>query len=112
YLTVGNIATDDRVALFLTDYPNRSRLKLVGRMRALAPDADPDLAARLIDPANPARVERLMLIKVEAFDWNCPQHITPRFTEADLAPVAARLAALEAENAALTAKIAQLEGTA
>ncbi len=110
YLTVGNVATDDRVALFLMDYPQRRRLKLLGRMWAVAPDDDPALAARLTDPTQTARVERLLVIAVEAFDWNCPQHITPRFTATDLAPVASRMAALEDENAALRARIAKLEG--
>jgi predicted pyridoxine 5'-phosphate oxidase superfamily flavin-nucleotide-binding protein len=112
YLTLGNITEDDRVALFLMDYPNRRRLKLLGRMRALAAEDDLPLAARLGGPASTGRVERLMTITVEGFDWNCPQHITPRYTVDDLAPVAARLAALEAENAELKGRLAQIEGAA
>jgi predicted pyridoxine 5'-phosphate oxidase superfamily flavin-nucleotide-binding protein len=109
YLTLGNVATEDRVALFLMDYPNRRRLKLLGRMRV----ADPETVAALADPAYPARVERGFVIDVEAFDWNCPQHITPRFTEAELgfalAPIRQQMQALTDENAALRARLAELE---
>lgn len=111
YLTLGNLQTDDRVALFLMDYPNRRRLKLLGRMRAIGLD-DP-LATGLADPGYPARVERGFVIAVEGFDWNCPQHITPRFTEAELASsfasVRERVDTMTAENAALRERIALLE---
>ena len=81
YVTTGNVATDDRVSLFLMDYPNRRRLKIFGRMRVIELRDSPDLAATLVTPNYPAVVERAFLIRVDAFDWNCPQHITPRFTE-------------------------------
>jgi predicted pyridoxine 5'-phosphate oxidase superfamily flavin-nucleotide-binding protein len=101
YLTLGNIAADSRVALFLMDYPNRRRLKLLGRM-AVGEAGDPALDALL---AAFPRAERILLVTVEAFDWNCPQYITPRFTEAEVmaavAPLRQRLEALEAENASL-----------
>jgi predicted pyridoxine 5'-phosphate oxidase superfamily flavin-nucleotide-binding protein len=101
YLTLGNIAADSRVALFLMDYPNRRRLKLLGRM-AVGEAGDPALDALL---AAFPRAERVLLVTVEAFDWNCPQHITPRFTETEVtaavAPLRQRLEALEAENARL-----------
>jgi hypothetical protein len=113
YLTLGNIATENRVALFLMDYPNRRRLKLLGRMRTVDLDTDPDLARAIFDPAYPAAVERGFVIDVAAFDWNCPQHITPRFTEAELekalSPVRQRIADLSAESAELRARIAELE---
>lgn len=82
YITLGNTAKDDRVALFFMDYPNRTRLKLLGRLTTIGLD-DPRIA-ELEDPDYRAPVERGMLIQVEAFDWNCPQHITPRFTEAEI----------------------------
>ncbi len=82
YVSLGNALGDDRVSLFFMDYPNRARLKLFGRM-SLVPDDDPATLARLEDNSYRARVERGFLIRVEAFDWNCPQHITPRFTEAE-----------------------------
>jgi predicted pyridoxine 5'-phosphate oxidase superfamily flavin-nucleotide-binding protein len=109
YISIGNIAGNDRVALFLMDYPRRTRLKVLGRMSLLDPDANPDLMAQLQDPADGAKVERGLKIEVEAFDWNCPQHITPRFSEAELEaaldPVKRRLADLEAENRALKAAL-------
>ncbi|MBU8537845.1 pyridoxamine 5'-phosphate oxidase family protein [Falsiroseomonas tokyonensis] len=111
YLTLGNVATEDRVALFLMDYPNRRRLKLLGRMHAVDLAADAALADRLALPEYPARIERGFVIVVEALDWNCPQHITPRFTEAELAeglaPIRHRLEALERENEALRARLAE-----
>jgi hypothetical protein len=101
YLTLGNIAADSRVALFLMDYPNRRRLKLLGRM-AVGEAGDPAVDELL---AATPRAERILLVTVEAFDWNCPQHITPRFTEAEVtaavAPLRRRLEELEAENASL-----------
>lgn len=84
YITTGNVRAHDRVSLFLMDYAHRQRLKIFGHMRILDAADDPALAKKLILPDYPARVERLVLITVEAFDWNCPQHITPRFTLAEL----------------------------
>lgn len=84
YVSVGNLGHDGRLALILVDYPNRRRLKILGRARIVdAPLADPELLARLAPAEGVAAVERLVLIQVEAFDWNCSQHITPRYTEAE-----------------------------
>jgi uncharacterized protein len=98
YVSVGNLMTDDRVSLFLMDYPNRARLKLLGRARLVGLD-DSDVIRRLVHPDYRARVERVVLISVEAFDWNCPQHITPRFTadevEQAVQPLRQRIADLE-----------------
>lgn len=106
YVSVGNLGGDDRVSLFLVDYPNRRRLKILGHARAVEAAAEPELLWWLRDDYD-ARVERGVVITLEGFDWNCPQHITPRFTEAEIAsaiaPLEARLQALEAENAALRA---------
>lgn len=71
YVTIGNTATDDRVAMFFMDYPHRQRLKLLGHMRAYDASSRPDLAPRLGIGDYEARVERFILITVEAFDWNC-----------------------------------------
>ncbi|GLK73213.1 pyridoxamine 5'-phosphate oxidase family protein [Ancylobacter dichloromethanicus] len=102
YITTGNVQANDRVSLFLMDYAHRQRLKIFGRMRIIDAADDPALAERLAVPGYPGRVERLVLITVEAFDWNCPQHITPRFTQAELdvvlAPVREEIAALRREN--------------
>ncbi|USI73427.1 pyridoxamine 5'-phosphate oxidase family protein [Sphingomonas morindae] len=105
YLSLGNITADDRVALILMDYAARRRLKILARAQSRDCAGDPDLGARLAVPGYKARVERAILLRLEAFDWNCPQHITPRFTAeqvaAAVAPLHARIAALERENAAL-----------
>jgi ferredoxin-NADP reductase/predicted pyridoxine 5'-phosphate oxidase superfamily flavin-nucleotide-binding protein len=94
YISAGNIASDGRVSLILMDYAERRRLKIWGRARLVDAAADPALLARLEVPSYRARVERAVVIDVEAFDWNCPQHITPRFTEEE---IAARIAPLQAE---------------
>ncbi len=83
YVSVGNFKKDDRVSLFFMDYPNRTRLKLLGRVRLVAPE-ESELLAELEVDSYQARVERGFIIQIEAFDWNCPQHITPRYTEADI----------------------------
>ncbi len=113
YLTLGNLSVDARVSLFLMDYPNKRRLKIFGRMSVVEADAAGDLSARLVDADYPGRPERLFTIAVEAFDWNCPQHITPRFSEAELHhaldPVRQRIAELTAENCRLTTRLEDLE---
>lgn len=111
YISLGNAAADNRVALLLMDYPRRRRLKLYARIEARDLAADPELAATL-ELANYRGVaERSLLLRLEAFDWNCPQHITPRFTETEIAAASAtlhaRLAELENENAALRKALAE-----
>jgi predicted pyridoxine 5'-phosphate oxidase superfamily flavin-nucleotide-binding protein len=102
YISVGNLGADDRVSLILMDYAGRQRLKIFARA-TLSTDAE--ILAELDLPGYRAKVERAMLLHIEAFDWNCPQHITPRYTmpeiEAGVAPLRQRIAELEAENAAL-----------
>ncbi|MEG3178547.1 pyridoxamine 5'-phosphate oxidase family protein [Sphingomonas sp. RB3P16] len=111
YISLGNVAANDRVALFLMDYPRRRRLKLYARIEMRDLSADPALASKLDQPTYRGVPERLFLLHLEAFDWNCPQHITPRFTEAEVtavsAPLHARLAALEAENITLRTALAE-----
>ena len=113
YISLGNLTADNRAALLLMDYAHRARLKILARAEIRDLTNDRDLADRLVIPDYKARVERAMLFHLEAFDWNCSQHITPRFTEADIArgiaPMRARLAALEAENEALRARLAAME---
>jgi uncharacterized protein len=105
YISTGNLGTDDRVALFAMDYAHRRRLKIYGHARIVTVEDDPDLAAALADSSYDATVQRAVIVHVEAFDWNCPQHITPRFTAAEIEPVMAELRseveALRAENVAL-----------
>jgi predicted pyridoxine 5'-phosphate oxidase superfamily flavin-nucleotide-binding protein len=110
YITAGNVAADDRVALFLMDYAHQQRLKIMGHARIVDVTDDPAAAKSLAMPGYPGRIERVVFVTVEAFDWNCQQHITPRFTEAELAsiivPVQQRLEALQAENEQLRRKLA------
>ncbi|RTL74908.1 MAG: pyridoxamine 5-phosphate oxidase, partial [Bradyrhizobiaceae bacterium] len=102
YITTGNLAANDRVCLFLMDYPRRGRLKVYARAEVKEVRDDASLVDRFANPGYKAKVERVMILHLEAFDWNCSQHITPRFTEEELAealePVRAHLAELEAEN--------------
>jgi hypothetical protein len=106
YITISNLAENDRAYLFLLDFAERRRIKLWGRARVV--EDDPALLARLSDPGYRARPERAILFTVEAWDVNCTQHITPRFTEAEVAeataPLRDRILALEAENARLKAE--------
>jgi predicted pyridoxine 5'-phosphate oxidase superfamily flavin-nucleotide-binding protein len=102
YVSLGNVSGDDRVAMILMDYPNRRRLKLLGRMRIVEVAEQPGLTAKLSnDPQGPP-AQQLLLVAIEAVDWNCPKYITPRFTladvEAQLAPLKARIAELEAQS--------------
>ena len=94
------------------DYPHRRRLKLYAHVEAKDLATDSELAAKLTLPGYRAKVERGLIIHLAAFDWNCPQHITPRFSEAELepalAPFRARLEALEEENKALRDELAAI----
>jgi predicted pyridoxine 5'-phosphate oxidase superfamily flavin-nucleotide-binding protein len=85
YISTGNLRGDDRVALFFMDYANRKRLKLMAHTEVFDAADRPDLMAQVEDPNYKARVERVVVFKVVAFDWNCPQHITPRFTGEEFA---------------------------
>ncbi len=102
YVSVGNLMTEDRVSLFFMDYVYQKRLKLFGRAKVVDLD-DQATLSRLEMPDYRARVERGLLIDVDAFDWNCPQHITPRLTHDEIgdvtAPLTSRIAELEAELA-------------
>lgn len=111
YISLGNTAANDRVALILMDYPRRKRLKLYARIEARDLATDAELMAMLAVPGYRAVPERAFVLRLEAFDWNCPQHIKPRFTEVEIAaataPLTARLAALETENARLRTILAE-----
>lgn len=102
YITTGNVTENNRVSLFLMDYAHRERLKILGRTAVTNADGNPELTAKLVDKDYGARVERAVLIEIAAFDWNCPQHITPRFTQEELvealAPIRREMASLKTEN--------------
>jgi predicted pyridoxine 5'-phosphate oxidase superfamily flavin-nucleotide-binding protein len=103
-VSAGNIGITDRVSFFMMDYPRRARLKLLGNARVLDARQHPELVDQLAPEPLRKKVERLFLIQVISYDWNCPQYITPRFTAAQMeayaAPLKARVAELEALLAA------------
>ena len=105
YISVGNLTHDDRIALILMDYAQRRRLKLWGRARLVDVRDDAALVEQLEVPSYRARVERAVIITVEAFDWNCPQHITPRYTDTE---IEAATANLRGEVARLRAEVDRL----
>lgn len=105
HVTTTNFAAEPRCSLFLMDYPNRRRLKILGRGSVVTADQDPALLASLMPPGYRALGERAYLIDVIGFDWNCPQHITPRFTEQELA---ASMQPLIDENTRLRAEAERL----
>jgi predicted pyridoxine 5'-phosphate oxidase superfamily flavin-nucleotide-binding protein len=80
YISVGNLGANDRAALFLMDYANQTRLKLLVRVEVKDAKDAPEIVEKLAIPGYKAKIERAMILHVEAFDWNCPQHITPRYT--------------------------------
>lgn len=102
YISAGNVTRHDKVSLFLMDYPNQTRLKILGHAEIIDAKANPALAKAVELPGYEARVERIFRIRVAAFDWNCPQHITPRFTQKELQesmePLLRQLTELKAEN--------------
>lgn len=109
YISTANLAGNDRVSLFLMDYPNKDRLKLVGHAHSIELADDPALVTSLMPEGYRAAPERAFLIDVIGWEWNCSQHITPRFTEAEISaaiqPMAAELNQLRAENAALRTQL-------
>lgn len=101
YISVGNLSRNDKAALILMDYAQRRRLKIYARVEVVEAKDAPELIAQLQDPHYEANVERAMILHIEAFDWNCPQHITQRFTLEEIrelnAPLYDHVAQLEAE---------------
>ena len=100
-LSTGNVATNDRVCLFLMDYPRRERLKLLGHAEVLDARDHPELVSKIAAPDLVKITERIVRIRIVSFDWNCPKYITPRYTAAEVAEVVAplkqRIAELEAK---------------
>jgi predicted pyridoxine 5'-phosphate oxidase superfamily flavin-nucleotide-binding protein len=116
FVSAGNLTADDRVALIMVDYPSQTRLKILGRAEVLSEEKAKDWIGRTRIPGYDAEVERVFVIRVEAFDWNCQQHITPRFTEDQireaLAPLETRMQELEKENEKLRQDLARRGGGA
>lgn len=109
YISVGNLAADNRTCLFLMDYARRARLKIYASVEMVAPEAHPDLTALITIPDYRAKLKRIFRLRLQALDWNCSQHITPRFTEREIAeavrPLRERLAQLETANAELRTRL-------
>ena len=103
YISVGNLDADGRVSLFVMDYPNRARLKLWAWARVVHAEEDPALLARLELPGYKARAERGIVLTVAAIEWNCPQHITPRYTQEEVERL---IAPVIEENRLLQARLA------
>jgi hypothetical protein len=108
YISTGNLQDNDKAALFLMDYAQRQRMKIFARIEIFEAATAPELIAQLHDTSYEAQVERAMVLHVEAFDWNCPQHITPRYTIEEIralnGPLYEHIAKLEAEIASLKAR--------
>jgi predicted pyridoxine 5'-phosphate oxidase superfamily flavin-nucleotide-binding protein len=109
YISVGNLAANDRACLFLMDYPNRRRLKMYARVEIRTAAEAPETLPAVAMPGYAGKIERALVFHLQAFDWNCPQHIHPRFTESELSdllePMRQRMERLEAENTRLKEKL-------
>lgn len=109
YISVGNIATNNNVALIMVDYPGRTRLKILAKAEIVELKNDDSLFEFLDLGEYKFRPERMMVLHIETYDWNCPQHITPRYTvediEAAFAPQRNQIIALQNEVKELKAKL-------
>jgi uncharacterized protein len=112
FISTGNLLTDNRVAMILVDYPRQARLKILGRVDVLEGQQAGAWMDRVRIPGYKAIIERVFVIHVEGYDWNCPQHITPRYTAEEIHEAVRatedRLRALEVENKQLRAEIEQM----
>jgi len=110
YISAGNLSTNNKVALILVDYPRQARLKILGHVEILEGADAMEWIEKLRDPDEPAPIERVFIIHVDAFDWNCQQHITRRFTEEQirnvLTPFEKRMEELVEQNEKLRSEIA------
>jgi predicted pyridoxine 5'-phosphate oxidase superfamily flavin-nucleotide-binding protein len=111
YISTGNLLTDNRVAMIMVDYPRQARLKILGRVEIFEGEQAEIWLPRVRMPEEKTEIERVFVIHVEAYDWNCPQHITPRYTAEELREgmqeIEKRVKALEQENKTLRSEIAR-----
>jgi predicted pyridoxine 5'-phosphate oxidase superfamily flavin-nucleotide-binding protein len=116
YITTGNLQTDSRVAMIMVDYPRQARLKILGRVEIFEGDQAESWLPRVRVPGDKTPIERVFVIHLEAYDWNCPQHITPRYTADEIREgmrtIEQRVQQLEQENQSLRQELAQLKGKA
>jgi predicted pyridoxine 5'-phosphate oxidase superfamily flavin-nucleotide-binding protein len=112
YISTGNLMTDNRVAIILVDYPRQLRLKILGRVEIFEGEQAREWIEKVRDPAYKALTERVYVIRIEAFDWNCQQHIIPRYTAEEIreavAPAEKRIRELQQENENLRKQLSQL----
>ncbi len=112
YISTGNLTTDNRVALIFVDYPRQLRLKILGRVEIFEGELAQEWIKKVLDPEYKAVVERVYVIRVEALDWNCQQHIIPRYTAEEireaLVPAEKRMQELEKENERLREELTQV----
>jgi predicted pyridoxine 5'-phosphate oxidase superfamily flavin-nucleotide-binding protein len=113
YISTGNLMTNDRVAIILVDYPRQLRLKILGHVEIFEGERAKEWLAKVRDPEYKATTERVYVIRVEAFDWNCQQHIVPRFSEEEirdvLEPVERQMRELQEDNKKLREQLAQVK---
>jgi uncharacterized protein len=114
YISTGNLLTNNRVALIVVDYPRQLRLKLLGRAEIFEGEKAKNFLPKVWDPEYRAVTERVYVIRLEAFDWNCQQHLVPRYTEEEirdvLEPIEKQMQGLQKENEELRNKLAGLGG--
>jgi uncharacterized protein len=111
YISVGNIGTHPQVSLIMVDYPHRTRLKIYAEALVAGLHEHPELFDKLAPAGYPHVPERMLLFRISAYDWNCPQHITPRYTVAEIEDTFSAqrtyVQELEAEVGQLKAALAQ-----
>lgn len=111
YISTGNLATDNRVALILMDFPRQLRLKILGRAEILEGEKASEWIEKVRDPDYKAIIERVYVIRIEAFDWNCQQYIVPRYTQEEIreavAPSENKIRELQEENEKLREQLSQ-----
>ncbi len=115
FISSGNLMTDNRVAMILVDYPRQARLKILGQVDVLDGEKAAPWIERVELPGYKAVIERVFLIHMEAYDWNCPQHITPRYTAEEIRDavrgVEEKLHSLETENERLRRELKNLRSS-
>ena len=113
YISTGNLLVNNRAALILVDYPRQLRLKILGRVEIFEGEKANDWLSKVRDPEYKATTERVYVIRIEAFDWNCQQHIIPRVTldeiRSVLEPIEKEMQDLQQQNEDLRQKLAQLK---
>jgi uncharacterized protein len=110
YISTGNLLTDNRVAIIMVDYPRQARLKILGRVEIFEGEKAEGWLDKVRMREEKTPIERVFVIQVEAYDWNCPQHITPRYSVEELRDgmkdVEQRIHSLEQENESLRKELA------